>query len=139
MQRNLSLSGQAAAKEMPLEEVTHHKELMRRIERESQFKFREAGLMTLHNHLAYVREKKKAKELFIFDIGATSSLEVDKDAPSLEQMLAMDMQASFKEGTRSETDGAMLDAASVSDVGFDNRLGLFLCKPLDLSKVLSTR
>ena len=93
--------------------------------------------MFLHNHLAYVREKKKAQELFIFDIGATNKLELEEDILDIEQLLdGDDLDASMKSRKMSDVTGG---EQTLSENDIDNRLGLFRCKPLDLEKVISTK
>ena len=107
------------------------------MESETSIKCREVGLIDLHNHLTFIREKKKAQELFIFDIGVTSQLELGSDVEDIQDILqGENLDASFKTRKTSEVTAG---DGTVSENDSDNRLGLFKCAPLDLYKTTNSK
>ena len=93
--------------------------------------------MSLHNHLSFVREKKKAQELFIFDVGATNQFDLDEGVESVNKLIGgLDLDASFK--TRKNSEITVNDGL-LSEHDADNRIGLFRCKPLNLHAVTTTK
>jgi hypothetical protein len=54
-------------------EIKDSKELFERIRLLGLFKLKMTGLLTLHNHVCYAREKKDAHSLLVFDVADSLS------------------------------------------------------------------
>ena len=88
--------------------------------------------MQLHNHLVYVRETMKAQEVLIFDIGVTDQLDVgDTDISGFNKQEELNV---VDDASSNQT---FTEAGPMSGPG--DRLNFFRCKPLNLSKLVTSK